>query len=108
MVFWGGVLLPIFFGLSVATEAPLICLPSIIILAGLLSMLYSRLFGEEVPSNRGKQAQAVRLGTMPGNSALPPASDVGFSGSGRGQVRTTELAQPPSVTEHTTKLLDSE
>ena len=32
----------------------------------------------------------------------------GFTGAGRQQVRTNELAQPSSVTEHTTRLLDSE
>jgi hypothetical protein len=109
MMFWGGVLLPVFLGLSIAVdEAFPLFIPFIIFLAGLSQLLYSRLFGEDILSNRSQQAQDVRLGARPDNNALPPGSDAGDISSGRRQVRTAEMTRPPSVTEHTTKLLDSE
>ena len=109
VMFWAVVLMPIFFGLSllVDTPAPLF-VPFTILLAGLSVWLYSRIFGEEAPADRSKETPDVRLGAMPGRSALPPASDAGINIGGRRQVRTAELVQPPSVTDHTTKLLDSE
>jgi len=45
---------------------------------------------------------------MSGATALPPASNNRMNSAGGQPVRTTELVQPPSVTEHTTKLLDSD
>jgi hypothetical protein len=108
-MFWGGVLLPIFFGLSIVVDSPVpLLVPFIIVLAGLSVLLYSRLFGEEILSNRSKQAQDMRFGTRPDNSALPPAFDAGMINGGRRQARTAEMTQPPSVTEQTTKLLASE
>jgi hypothetical protein len=109
IMFWGGIMLPIFLGLSIAFDSPVpLLFPFIIFLAGFSMLLYSRLFGEELPSNRIKQSQDVRLGAMPGQSALPPASDAGLAGGVMRPVRTAEMAQPPSVTDHTTKLLDSD
>ena len=107
LMFLSGVLLPIFFGLSIAVDAPVpLLIPLTIFLAGLSLMLYSRIFGEETPPVRGQQVRPARLGTTFGGTALPPASAIGLSSIGGEQVRTAELAQPPSVTEHTTKLLD--
>jgi hypothetical protein len=107
-MFWGGILLPICFALSIAFDSPFPLFISLIIfLAGLSILLYSRLFGEEISANRSNQAQDVRLGTGPGSTALPPASDAGVISGGRKEGRTAEMAQPPSVTDHTTKLLDN-
>jgi hypothetical protein len=109
IMFWGGILVPIFFGLSIAFDSPApLLIPFIVLLVGLSLLLYSRLFGEEVSYISGKQSQDVGLGAMPGKSALPPISDTGIGNSGKRPMRTAEIAQPPSVTEHTTKLLDSE
>jgi hypothetical protein len=72
-------------------------------------MLYSRIFGEEVPAGKGQLAQpsiASKSGTVP--AALPPASSLGINSIGVQPVRTAELVQPPSVTEGTTRLLDSD
>jgi hypothetical protein len=108
-MFWGGILLPISMILSIVVDAPLpLIIPFLTFLAGLSMWLYSRLFGEEISFNRSRQAQEMRLGTGPENRALPPGSDAGFISGGRQEVRTAEMAQPPSVTEHTTKLLDHE
>jgi endogenous inhibitor of DNA gyrase (YacG/DUF329 family) len=109
IMFWGGILLPVFFAVSIIADSvgPLL-IPFIVLLTGLAWLLYSRLFGEEFHSNNIKQGQDVRLGATPVNSALPPASDAGIISSGRREARTAEMAQPPSVTDHTTKLLDRE
>ncbi len=108
LMFLGGILLPVFFlfGGVVGTPAPLL-VPLTIFLLGLSLMLYARLFGEETSSVKTQQAQPSGLGTMPRNTALPPASSIRMHGVGSQQVRTAELA-PPSVTDHTTKLLDKE
>ena len=108
-MFLSGVLLPIFFGLSILVDGPVpLLIPLTIFLTGLSLMLYSRIFAEETPSAGRQQVRPARLGTMYGGTALPPAAKPGLSSMGGEQVRTAELAQPPSVTEHTTKLLDHE
>ena len=108
VMFWGGILLPICLVLSLIFDepAPLI-FPLIILTIGLTWLLYSRLFGEETQPDRIRPPQDVRLGATP-VSALPAASDAGVVGSARREARTAEMAQPTSVTENTTKLLDKE
>jgi hypothetical protein len=111
-MFLGGVLFPVSLALSLAIDegGPMI-VPVLIFFVGLAIMLYSRLFGKDIQAIESQQAQTSRLGGMSGASALPPAPSIPIHGAGdlAGQrVRTNELAQPPSVTEHTTKLLDQE
>lgn len=109
VMFWSGALIPIFFALSIAADSPIpLILPSIIFLAGLSWLLYSRLFGEESTVYGNRQAQDMKLGAAPTTSALPPANDAGISTGGGRTSRTAEMAQPPSVTDHTTKLLKNE
>jgi hypothetical protein len=100
-------LLPVslLFGLVVEGALPLL-LPLIVFSAGLSLMLYARLFSEEISPVKSPQAQTPNLDAMSGGGALPAASSIAMHGIGGRQVRTAELAQPPSVTEHTTKLLD--
>lgn len=106
LMFLSGVLLPIFFGLSIFDGSPaLLLVPLTIFLAGLSLMLYSRIFGEEIPPAKRLQAQPSGLGATLGSSALPPASNIWINNVGGQQVKTAELAQPPSVTEHTTQFL---
>ena len=112
VMFLSGVLFPFFLALSLAVDegGPLI-FPVLIFFVGLAMMLYSRLFVEDIPSIQGQQVQTSRFGAMSGASALPPSSSIPIQGPGNfagQQVRTNELAQPPSVTEHTTKLLDQD
>jgi hypothetical protein len=108
LIFFSAVLTPVFFGLSIIFDSAIpLFAPLTVFLLGLSFMLYTRLFGEDIPLIGSRQAQPSRLGPTTDNNALPPASDIGISGIGR-PVRTAEIAQPPSVTEHTTKLLDSE
>jgi hypothetical protein len=109
LIFLSAVLTPIFLGLSFLFDSPIpLFIPATVFLAGLSLMLYFRLFGEDIPLTGSQQEQPAWLGTMPDNNALSPASGVGISSVGGKQVRTTELAEPRSVTEHTTRLLDVE
>jgi hypothetical protein len=108
-MFWGAAILPVFLGLSIAVDEPIpLFIPMIVFLAGLSILLYSRLFLDEISVIRSLHAQDPSLGTMPPYSALPPGSNLGVVSSGRREVRTAEIAHPASVTEHTTKLLDTE
>ena len=109
IMFWGAVTFPVFLALSVAGDSPFpLVLPFIAFLAGLSILLYSRLFIEEISSSKVPQPQDLRFGTWPSNSALPPPSDFGVVTGSKREVRTAEMVQPPSVTDHTTKLLDRE
>ena len=107
LMFFSAVLLPIFFGLCILVDNPLpLLFPISVFFSGLSLLLYSRFFVEEVAPAPSRQALSPRLGATLGNPSLPPASSIPASGFGGQQVRTSELAQPPSVTENTTKLLD--
>jgi hypothetical protein len=112
VMFLSGVLFPVLLALSLAKGkgGPMI-IPVIIFVVGLAIALYSRLFGEDIPSFQSELAQTSRLATVSEASALPAASNIPIHSAGdfaRPRVRTNELAQPPSITEHTTKLLDQE
>lgn len=111
VMFFSGVLFPIFVIFSIAVDEPFpLMLPFISFIVGLTITLYSRFFAEDFPTLRGQQTQTFGLGSMgTGAQALPPASSFPIYGNPAGQqVRTNELAQPPSVTEHTTKLFDKD
>lgn len=104
MLFWSVVLLPIFlgFGLIIDEPTPLL-VPFSLFFVSVVWMLYSRLFLEGAPR---AEARPQALGTNVGGAALPPATNLYVPPAQ--QVRTAELAQPPSVTEPTTRLLDRE
>lgn len=69
--------------------------PLTVFLIGLAWMAYHRFFGETVAPSP-TQAQASFMETPARNFALPLRTN------------TAEIAQPSSVTEHTTKLLDGD
>lgn len=110
-MFAGGAIFPVFLIIALAEDAaePLI-LPFLVFFAGLVAMLYSIIFGDKTtPAIQPATPQTTHLGgAMPGRSALPPPSINSMQGAGTQQVRTNELAQPASVTENTTRLLDNE
>lgn len=107
VMFLSGVLAPVFFGLSILVDNPgPLLAPLTIFLTGLSLMLYSHLFGED-NSATSQQSWLPRFGAPSAGVALPPTSDPGGS-IVAGQVRTKELVQPPSITEHTTRLLDND
>jgi hypothetical protein len=112
VVFFSGILFPVLLALSLAIDdgGPMI-LPVAVFFVGLAIMLYSRLFREDTPSYKSEEVQSSRLATMSERVALPPASNIPIRSPGDfppSGVRTNELVQRPSVTEHTTKLLDQE
>jgi ABC-type transport system involved in cytochrome bd biosynthesis fused ATPase/permease subunit len=113
LMFISGVLFPIFLVISlIADEGGPMVVPFMIFFVSLVLMLYARLFMDNTPYLNTEQAQPSGLGSMRSQGSLPPASNLSMPGAanlGRQQVRTNELAQqPPSVTEHTTRLLEDE
>ena len=106
LMFISAVLLIPFFALSVVNDHPgPMVIPFTFFFAGLSILLYSVLFGEDVPLPASQPLEPSRLATMFRGNALPPATYAPIQGTGH-RVRTAELEQPPSVTENTTKLLD--
>lgn len=109
LLFLSAVLFPLFLGFSLLIDQPVpLFVPFSIFLAGISIMLYSRIFGEEVRTLTTYQAQQARLGSPVVNNALPAAPSLPIDSIQTHKARTAEIVQPPSVTEHTTKLLDKE
>lgn len=108
LMFFSGVLFPIFLVICLAVDegGPMI-LPTILLFISLVWMLYARLFISGTPRVDYQAPQTTALGSMSARSSLPPATTTSIP-VGRPQVRTNELAQPPSVTENTTRFLDNE
>ena len=106
-MFASGVLTPIFFFFCFLADSPgPLIFPLIVFLVGLAITLYARLFLETAaPINYGPP----QVGFVPTTefNALPQGVNEGFAVGGNQQIRTSELAQPNSVTENTTRLLDS-
>ena len=109
-MFFSGVLFPIFLVFSIAAGDPgPMAIPFIVFFISVAMMLYARLFSDPDPrENKQTVAQTSTFGSASERAYLPPASPPNIPAPGRPQVRTNELSQPPSVTEHTTRLLDNE
>ncbi len=106
-MFFSAALFPLFVLMSVAVDEPgPIAVPVILFFASLMWMVYSRLFIDDTAPMLNPAAQQSTFGPMPTRMSLTPPTNI--SDFGRQQVRTNELAQAPSVTEHTTKLLDQD
>ena len=109
LMFLSGVLVPILFGLSLVVDHPGPLLVSVFIFfVGLAIMLYARLFGEDVSPAKTSQAQTAPIELTSGPAGFLPSAQAPLNPPGRQKMRTAEMAQPPSVTDHTTKLLDSD
>lgn len=90
LMFLSAVLLPIFFGISIASDTPgPLVVPLTIFLAGLAWSLYNKIFGEDEP------APPTQIPAPSTPRAIGPRP-----------YTTGGLVQPPSVTEHTTKLFE--
>ena len=109
LMFFSGVLFPIFLVISLAVDegGPMI-FPILVFFVSLVMMLYARLFSDKTTPAINQAARTAVLESVSARSSLPPATSIPVSGVGRQQVRTNELAQPPSVTENTTRLLDND
>jgi hypothetical protein len=90
-------------------------LPVTLMMLGLVRMLYAAIFQEGDASRKRQKAvssYAPPALAQPTNAetrsrALPPSQSIPVGGYNARRVETAEIAQPPSVTEHTTKLLDN-
>ena len=109
MMFFSAVLFPVFLVISLAiNHGELMVIPILTFFVALVLMLYARLFSAKTAPVNNQVAQTSTLNSSSTRGSLPPAANNPLPGFGRQQVRTNELAQPPSVTENTTRLLDDE
>jgi len=81
--------------------------PLALFFVALVLMLYARLFSDKTSPLKNQAAQTSVLESTSTRGPLPPAVNEHTCGWPQ-QVRTNELVQRPSVTEHTTRLLDNE
>ncbi|HEX7335352.1 MAG TPA: zinc ribbon domain-containing protein [Pyrinomonadaceae bacterium] len=109
LMFFSAVLFPIFLMISIGVDdgGPMI-VPIFTFFVAAVMMLYARLFSDKNAPMLNQVAQTSVLNPTTARGSLPPATNLPMPGFGRQQVRTNELAQPPSVTENTTRLLDNE
>src|SRR6185369_67418 len=107
LLFFSAVMFPIFLLISIGIDEPgPLFIPLFFAFIAGMWLLYAKLFIDNTtPLSQGTQASA--FATPPARGSLPPPTHFPID-IGRQQVRTNELAEMPSVTEHTTKLLDNE
>ena len=109
LMFFSGVLFFVFLAFSIATEeGAFMVFPFLLFFISLVLMLYARLFSDKNAPELKQAAQPAAFGSTPARGSLTPGNTIPIPGAGRQHVRTNELAQPSSVTEHTTRLLDNE
>jgi hypothetical protein len=88
-------------------------LPMMFFMAALMRILYAVIFQEGAPRKKKQKASRPsapittgQLGTATRASAWPPSRGVPIAAFNRERVNTAQMVRPPSVTEHTTKLLN--
>ena len=109
LMFFSGVLFFVFLGFSIATEeGAFMIFPFLLFFVSIVLMLYARLFSDKNSPAINHTAQTPAFGSTSARGSLTPGVTIPMPTAGRQHVRTNELAQPPSVTENTTKLLDNE
>jgi hypothetical protein len=108
MMFFSVVLFPIFFGFCFLVDGPgPLFVPFTVFLAGLLTLVYARLFGDEliqVPQRTSRRD----LGAGSDRPALGAPQFTPAPLFNQQRANTAEIYQPPSITENTTKLLDKD
>jgi hypothetical protein len=117
LMFLSAVLTPIFFGLAVGpfdSPGPLV-IPFTVFLAGLCWLVYAAIFGEDNPVPQVQNFQqpfganlSQPFGANPQRTALPSADNFQVTGTAPQRITTSEIINPPSVTDHTTQLFDKE
>ena len=109
LLFLGGVAFPVFLviGLMIDEAAPMI-FPVIMLFVAIVWMLYARLFLDNTSTLKTVVTEPSELRPVSTPSSLPPPSAGPMYGFDGRRIRTNELAQPRSVTENTTRLLDEE
>ncbi|HWP44311.1 MAG TPA: zinc ribbon domain-containing protein [Blastocatellia bacterium] len=106
IMFIGGVLFPLAVGLSIAVDGPApLLIPFTVGLAGLAWFLYFVLFGEDdTPAT--DQRQSRRYVPPQRRVTLPPPQGEPVTGAGPRRVNTADMAEPPTVTEKTTRFFE--
>jgi zinc-ribbon domain len=109
LMFFSGVLFFICLVISLAVdEGAFMAFPFLLFFVSLGMMLYARLFSDKNAPALKQTDQSPAFGSTSTRGSLPPGATMPMPSAGRQHVRTNELAQPPSVTENTTRLLDNE
>lgn len=106
MIFFSAVLMPFIIGLSIAADGPgFLIIPATVFFIGLARLLYALMFDENTQPSKlhPDQLSAIRH-----NRALPPSPVHRVTDSVSRRPDTGEMVQRPSVTEHTTELLDKQ
>jgi endogenous inhibitor of DNA gyrase (YacG/DUF329 family) len=109
ILFLSFALLPLFLGVAISADAgePLI-IPFTVFAMGLAMLLYYVIFGDDSTPAKKQPSRPSAISSAFGRNALPPVANTWSSAALGNRVRTSELVQPPSITENTTKLLDEE
>jgi len=98
-------LTPLFFGLCFLTDGPAPLLaPLTIFLTGLCFVLYSRTFRDDDPAPN--RFQPFQVANPRNNPLLSLPERPSIEGVGSRKVNTSDMAEPPSVTDHTTQFFD--
>lgn len=111
VMFFSGVLFPLFLALSIAVDSPEPLVPPLVLfLAGLAFMLYSWIFFEGTIPAAPKTTTTFPAVQTP-SRGLPSSSPPSLAPGTFGELpvpraNTAEIIQPPSVTERTTNLLE--
>ena len=96
---------PLFFAWAVLADGPgPLLAPVTLFLTGLCFVLYSRAFREYPPAIVNRQHYPVLTPTNKPVSSFPDRSSI--SGYGPRKVNTSDMTEPPSVTDHTTQFFD--
>jgi hypothetical protein len=108
LMFFSVVLFPIFFGFCFIVDGPgPLFVPLTVFLAGLVMLVYARLFGDELLPVRDSPSRRD-LGAGSDRPALGAPQYTPAPLFNQQRANTAEIYQPPSVTENTTKLLDKD
>jgi hypothetical protein len=106
VMFFSVVLFPAFFGLCFLVNGPVpLFVPLTVFLAGLVMVVYSLLFGEDLVAARGAAA-GRDLNAFADRPALGAQQFTPASLFAQQRANTAEMVEPQSVTENTTKLLE--
>ncbi|MCA1556937.1 MAG: hypothetical protein LC731_00155 [Acidobacteria bacterium] len=83
-------------------------LVSALLLSGHAAREVLKLFSKDASPSLPKATSSLitQVSVPPHQQALPPVQSTSVSGPGSWRSKTAELAQPPSITEHTTDLLN--
>ena len=106
LIFLSLVLFPVGFIIALAFDAPAILFPLLgLFMIGLIQILYVLIFGKKnSPVPRAVEAKNLNAAGAKLNLPAPPTAPVPIL-----EIRsldTNEMTAPPSVTDHTTKLLE--